>query len=90
MCQTTVESFKIVSRKWCLSYNTNAINWHIFGFINGVYKITNHVHLIFELHVYSSRERGTLELSRFINEIKKIKLLEKKISQKSCKETGAV
>ena len=51
----------------------------IFGFINGIYKITNHVLLIFELHVYSSREKGTLELSRFINEIKKLKLREKKI-----------
>ena len=54
----------------------------IFGFINGiensVYKITSHILLIFKLHVYKSRERGTLELSRLINEIKKVKLLEKK------------
>ena len=54
----------------------------IFRFINGiennVYKITNHILLIFKLHVYKSRERGTLELSRLINEIKKVKLLEKK------------
>ena len=53
----------------------------IFGFINGiensVYKITNHILLIFKLHVYKSRERGILELSRLINEIKKVKLLEK-------------
>ena len=54
----------------------------IFGFINGiensVYKITNHIPLIFKLHVYKSRERGILELSRLIHEIKKVKLLEKK------------
>ena len=54
----------------------------IFGFINGiensVYKIINHVLLIFKLHVYQSRERGTLELSRLMNEIKKVKLQEKK------------
>ena len=35
----------------------------IFGFINGiennVCKITNHIILIFKLHVYKSRERGT-------------------------------
>ena len=53
----------------------------IFGFINGiennVYKITNHILLNFKLHIYKSRERGTLELSRLINEIKKVKLLEK-------------
>ena len=35
----------------------------IFGFINrienSVYKITNHILLIFKIHVYKSRERGT-------------------------------
>ena len=54
----------------------------IFAFINGiensVYEITNHIPLIFKLHVYKSRERGILELSRLIHEIKKVKLLEKK------------
>ena len=52
----------------------------IFGFINeiekSVYKITNPILLIFKIHVYKSRERGTLELSRLIKEIKKVKLLE--------------
>ena len=65
----------------------------IFGFINGtensVYNIANHILLIFKLHVYKSRERGTLELSRLINEIKKVKLL-KKVSPKSCKEIETV
>ena len=65
-----------------------------FGFINGIensaYKITNHILLISKLHVYKSRERGIIELSRWINEIKKVKLLEKKISPKSGKETGTV
>ena len=54
----------------------------IFAFINGiensVCEITNHIPLIFKLHVYKSRERGILELSRLIHEIKKVKLLEKK------------
>ena len=57
----------------------------IFGFINGtennVYEIKNHMLLIFKLHVYKSRERGDLELSRLINEIKKVKLLEKNSAQ---------
>ena len=61
-----------------------------FGFINGiensVYKIINHVLLIFKLHVYQSRERGTLELSRLMNEIKKVKLQEKKIAQNHVKK----
>ena len=53
----------------------------LFGFIHGiennVYKITNHILLIFKVHIYKSRDRGILELSRLINEIKKVKLLEK-------------
>ena len=46
------------------------------GIENNVYKIKNHILLIFKLHVYKSREKGTLELSRLINEIKKVELLE--------------
>ena len=57
----------------------------IFGFINGiensVYKIANHILLIFKLHVCKNRERGILELSRLINEIKKVKLPRKKSAQ---------
>ena len=57
----------------------------IFGFSNGiennVYKITNHILLIFKLHVYKSRERSTLEASRLIKEIKKVKPLEKNSAQ---------
>ena len=62
----------------------------IFGFPNGiennVYKITNHILLIFKLHVYKSRERGTLELSRLINEIKKVKVLEKNSAQNNVRK----
>ena len=57
----------------------------IFGFINGiensVYKITNHILLIFKLHIYKSRQRGTLELTRLTNEIKQVKLQDKKSAQ---------
>ena len=57
----------------------------IFHFVNrienSVCKITNHILLIFKLHIYESRERGVLELSRIINEIKKVKLLEKESAQ---------
>ena len=62
----------------------------IFSFTNGiennVYKITNHILLIFKLHVYKSRERGTLELSRLINEIKKVKVLEKNSAQNNVRK----
>ena len=57
----------------------------IFGFINwienSVYKITNRILLIFKIQVYISRERGTLELNRLTNELKNVKLLEKKSAQ---------
>ena len=53
----------------------------IYGIENSIYKITNHVFLIFKLHVYKSRERNILELSRLINEIKKVIPLEKKSAQ---------
>ena len=57
----------------------------IFGFISGitnnVYKITNYILLIFKLQVYESKERNVLELSRLINKMKKVKLLEKNSAQ---------
>ena len=57
----------------------------IFGFINVIensaYETTNYILLIFKLYVYKSRETGTLELSSLINEIKKVKVLEKKLAQ---------
>ena len=75
MYQTTVESLRI-------SLPILTPQTTIFGFnneiINSVYKITNHILLIFKLHVYKSREREILELSRLINEIRKVKLLEEK------------
>ena len=62
----------------------------IFGFNNGiennVHKITNHILFIFKLHVYKSRERGTLELSRLINQIRKAKLLEKNSAQNNVRK----
>ena len=58
------------------------INW----IENNVYTITNHIRLVFKLYFHKSRDRGTIELSRLINEIKKVKLLER--IQPKCKETG--
>ena len=45
------------------------------------FKITNHILLICKLQVYKSRKRGTLELRKSTNEIKKVKLLEKMAAQ---------
>ena len=41
---------------------------------------------IFKLHVCKSTERGTLELSRLINEIKKVKLLDKNSAQNNVRK----
>ena len=54
-----------------------AIFGFAYGIENSVYKITNHILLIFKLHVCKNSKRGTVELSTLINEIKKVKLLEK-------------
>ena len=54
MYQTTVESLRI-------SLPILTPQTTIFGFNNGItnsaYKVTNHILLIFKLHVYKSRER---------------------------------
>ena len=84
MCNPTVKSFKIVSKEWFLFSNTTP-QTAIFGFINriknNVYKIRNHILLIFKLFVHKNRERGTLELSRLINGTKEVKLVEKNSAQ---------
>ena len=68
-----------------ISFPILTLKTAIFGFINGiensVYKIKHYILLIFKLHVYKSRERCTLELSRLINEIKTVKLLVRKSVQ---------
>ena len=65
-------------------FQYNITNCH-FGFINrfenNTCKITNHILLIFKLHVCKSGEGGTLKLSRLINKIKKVKFLEKKSAE---------
>ena len=57
----------------------------IFGFINGIEsiasKIRNNMLLMFKLHFCKSREVGTLELGRLMNEKNKVKLLIKKSAQ---------
>ena len=78
MYQTTVESLGISLP--ILTPQTTIFGFNN-GIINSVYKITNHILLIFKLRVQKSREREILELSRLINEIRKVKLLEKKSAQ---------
>ena len=44
-----------------------------------IFKITNHLLVIFKIHIYIyiNREKGSVDISRLINEIRKIKTLEK-------------
>ena len=66
----------------------------IFGFINGiesdVYINANHIIWMFKLYVYKSREYGALKLSRLMNEIKTVKLSERKSGPKWYKETRTI
>ena len=56
----------------------------IFGFLvetdKYIFKITNHLLLIFKMYIYKSREKGSVDISRLIKEIRKIQTLEKKYS----------
>ena len=45
-----------------------------------IFKITNHLLLIFKMYTYKSREKGFVDISSLINEIIKIKTLEKNIA----------
>ena len=76
ICKTTAKLFKLILSN-DISFPILTPQTFIFGFINrienNVYKIISHILLIFKLHVYKSRA--------LINEIKKVKLLEKKSAQ---------
>ena len=45
-----------------------------------IFKIINHLLLIFKMYIYKSREKGPVDIGRLINEIRKIKTLEKNIA----------
>ena len=75
MCETTAESFHLrlfLTNDICLPILMPQTA--IFCFTNRIennsYKNTNYLLLIVNQHVCKSREGGTLELSRLINEIK--------------------
>ena len=86
-----MESFKIVSNEWYLCSNrtpqTAVFGFFINGIENNIYEITNHILSIFEIHVYKNRERS-MELSRLINEVKKVNLLEENSAQNHVRKLG--
>ena len=62
------------------------IQSRIFGFTNIDHdkaSIVNHLLLIFKLYIYNSRVSGRLNLNCLLEEIRKIKSLEKHISEKN-------
>ena len=62
----------------------------IFGFLaesdKCIFKITNHILLIFKVYIYKSREKGPVDISGLINEIRKIKTLEENIANNDTKK----
>ena len=58
----------------------------IFGFLNidnDTFLIQNHILLLFKLHIYNARKHGFLSFNNFLNEISKIKNLEKRVAANS-------
>ena len=62
----------------------------IFGFLvetdKCIFKITNHLLLIFKMYIYKSREKGSVDISSLINEVRKIKILEENIATNDTKK----
>ena len=61
-----------------------------FGFLvetdKSIFKITNHLLLISKMHLYKIREKGSVDISSLINEIRKIKTLEKNMATNDTKK----
>ena len=62
----------------------------IFGFLaetdKCIFKVMNHLPLIFKKYIYKNREKGSVDISRLINEIRKIKTLKKNIATNDTKK----
>ena len=62
----------------------------IFGFLaetdKCIFKVTNHLLLIFKIYIYKNREKGCVDISRLINEIRKMKTFEKNIATNDTKK----
>ena len=48
--------------------------------------MTNHLLLISKMHLYKIREKGSVDISSLINEIRKIKTLEKNMATSDTKK----
>ena len=63
----------------CFHFSQTAI----FGFHNidnDTFLIQNHILLLFKLNIYNTRKAGFLYFNNFLNEVSKIKNLEKRIA----------
>ena len=64
----------------CLHFSQLTPRTVFFGFHNidnATFLIQNHILLLLKLHVYNARKCGFLSFNNFLNEIRKIKKLEK-------------
>ena len=60
------------------------VNFVIFlslGLNNDTFLIQNHILLLFKLYIYNARKHGFLSFNNFLNEVSKIKTLEKRVAE---------
>ena len=65
----------------CFDFSFSTPQTAIFGFHNvdnDTFLIQNHILLLFKLYIYNARKHGFLSFNNFLNEISKIKNLEKR------------
>ena len=67
----------------CFHFSQLTLQTAIFGchnIDNDTFLIQNHILLSFKLHIYNARKYGLLSFNNFLNEISKIKNLEKRVA----------
>ena len=67
----------------CFHFSQLTPQTAIFGFLNidnDTFLIQNHILLLFKLYIYNARKHGFLSFNNFLNEISKIKNLEKRVA----------
>ena len=70
----------------CLHFSQLTLQATIFGFHNidnDPFLIQNHIPFLFKLHIYNTKKYGYLSFNSFLNNLSKIKNLERTVA--SCK-----
>ena len=69
---------------YCFHFSQLTSQIAIFGFHNihnDTFLIQNHILLLFKLYIYNARKHGFLSFTNFLNEVSKIKNLEKRVAR---------